>query len=189
MEKEKFITNSIIDIQNTIRTIDLKIFGTITFFLIPITEFEEISLSIKCILNEEIYWLNTIILFSFMFWVFGILISFMGLFSINNPAKQVLNRDNLNLKGIYYSANNFKINIFNSFFTNKIKSTIDISEIIDSYKQKELDFENELIYEKVKLTYIRDLKIIRQRMSALLLAFYIIFLITILISHSILFLW
>jgi hypothetical protein len=174
MEKEKFITNSIIDIQNTIRTIDLKIFGTITFFLIPITEFEEISLSIKCILNEEIYWLNTIILFSFMFWVFGILISFMGLFSIKNPAKQVLNRDNLNLKGIYYSADNFKINI---------------SEIIDSYKQKELDFENELIYEKVKLTYIRDLKIIRQRMSALLLAFYIIFLITILISHSILFLW
>lgn len=170
MEKKiEFVINSINDIQGTIRAIDAKFFGTIALFLLPLTEIDEISKAFKGLYdNHECL---TVLALSILIacWIIGILLSFIGIYSISNPSDSIKNVSEANIKGVFYQPHQFKFNFFSQFFSGKVKSKLTLLEIIEDIKLEDNDRFNELVFEQMKLVYIRDVKISRQKSATVFL--------------------
>lgn len=182
MEKKiEFVHNSLLDIQGTIRALDAKFFGMIALFLLPITEIDEITKSFNELCKHSP--ILTIITFSILLicWILGLVISFMGVLSINNPSKNIQGKDELKIRGVFYNSHLFKPNFFNQFNTKRIKSSKTIKQVIESFDLNEKERFNELIFEQTKLVYIRDLKIVRQKVSVINLLITLLIIITVLI--------
>ena len=170
MEKKiEFVINSINDIQGTIRAIDAKFFGTIALFLLPLTEIDEISKAFKNLyINSEC--LTSFVLIALIIaWLIGIILSFIGIYSISNPSDSISGVSEAKTKGLFYQPNQFKFNFFSQFFSGSVKSKQTLLEIIEEIKLEENDRFNELVYEQIKLAYIRDVKITRQKSATIFL--------------------
>ena len=164
-QKVNFQYNSLIDIQNTIRSIDIKISFLLLIILFPLSNLESF---IKTMINlyptnlcYKILYFCYFFLFS-LSWVLSFICSIKSLVAIDNPTNHII--DNKKYKGLFYIPNLYSINFFDSIMNrDSIKS---LSSIENENKKLPEDFSElskELTFEQMKLAYIRDIKIIRQK--------------------------
>jgi hypothetical protein len=183
MDKETFLQNSINDIQGTIRAIDTKLFGLLFLFIAPFTQSENIGCSFYYLYNsnECIMWL--ILTLAGVFWLLGFFSSFAGIAAISNPEKQVNkgNSDEHEVNGVYYNAGHYKFNIIDSLFSRDKKASLTLKDHHDNFAKQD-NYSKELAFEQFKLTYIRDIKLKRQKTALfsgvilfLLISFVIVF--------------
>lgn len=175
-KKIEFVINSINDIQGTIRAIDAKFFGTIALFLLPLTEIGEISKAFKNLYTHGECLTSLVLIVLIIVWLVGIILSFIGIYSISNPSDSISGVSEAKTKGLFYQPNQFKLNFFSQFFSGSVKSKQTLLEIIEETKLEENDRFNELVYEQIKLAYIRDVKITRQKSATIFLLVTIILL-------------
>jgi hypothetical protein len=177
-KKIEFVINSINDIQGTIRAIDAKFFGTIALFLLPLTEIDEISKAFKNLYTHGESLTSLVLIVLIIVWLIGIILSFTGIYSISNPSHSICGVSEAKTKGLFYQPNQFKLNFFSQFFSGSVKSKQTLLEIIEETKLEENDRFNELVYEQIKLAYIRDVKITRQKSATIFLLVTIILLLS-----------
>ncbi len=168
-KKIEFVINSINDIQGTIRAIDAKFFGTIALFLLPLTEIDEISKAYKNLYTNSECITSFVLTALIIAWLIGIILSFIGIYSISNPSDSINGVSEAKTKGLFYQPNQFRFNFFNQFFSGSVKSKQTLLEIIEETKLEENDRFNELVFEQIKLAYIRDVKITRQKSATIFL--------------------
>ncbi len=184
--KIDLLVHSINDIQGTIRALDAKFFAIIVFFLLPFSEISIIANAIKSLYSEYPCLAIIMLILTLIVWVLGLLYTFLGIYSISNPSSRVEGVSEAGTKGLFYQPNIFKMNLINGLFNCLIKPSNNLSDIIKELKiENDLIF-NELVFEQVKLVFIRDVKIVRQKASIIFLLFSILLLISILILNFIL---
>ena len=171
MTKEDFIRDSIKDIQETIRAVDRKLFGTVVLLLLPLTQTTNITSAIKNLYKFNncvaIFLCSIIILFG----VLAFITSCLGIYSVGNPARHISRKkiteenENIEVLGSYYNSSFFKIGFLETYFTKSIKSVQTLENHVDLMTKAEVNIYNELVFEQCKVTYIRELKMKRQKIS------------------------
>ncbi|WP_319231936.1 hypothetical protein [Draconibacterium orientale] len=164
MKKEKqieFLLASINDIQSTIRAFDNKIIAIIVVIILPLSQLK-LLISIYSHLIIDYLFIGILTLSVFVItWLLSLIFSILCILSIENPASKIVN--DCNAKGIFYGAGLFKINYRYLLFRKKLVSTKSISDYSKDFKLKEI--KKELVYEQMKLTFIRDVKSKRQKIA------------------------
>ncbi|MDP4209653.1 MAG: hypothetical protein Q8928_12640 [Bacteroidota bacterium] len=169
MKKEKkidFLIASINDIQSTTRAFDNKIIAIMVVIIFPLSQLKLlISIYTKIISDYQLIGIIGLSLF-IITWLLSLIFSFLCILSIDNPSNKINN--DCNAKGIFYGTGLFRIDFKYLLFRKKISSQKSISAYANKFKFKEL--EKELVYEQMKLAFIRDVKSKRQK-TALISAF------------------
>lgn len=164
MKKEKkmeFLLASISDIQSTIRAFDNKIIAIMVVIILPLSQLK-LLISIYSHMIYDYPFIGILTLSVFIItWLLSLIFSILCILSIDNPANKIEN--DCNAKGIFYGAGLFKINYQNLIFRKKLISTKSISNYSKDFKFSEI--KKELVYEQMKLAFIRDIKSKRQKIA------------------------
>lgn len=161
-----FYLSSIVDIQGTIRSIDSKLFGTIVLLLLPFTEFDSIVTIFQLLIQKfKCFgsWLTVLMIIS---WYCAFMFSFMGMFSISNPSKKIRNSGNL---GKFFNPNQFGISIFQVIWPKSVYSKATMAQVLKKSHLTEKEILKELVFEQMKLSFVRDLKMKRQNLAIIFL--------------------
>ena len=164
MKKEKtidFLIASINDIQSTIRAFDNKIIAIMVIIILPLSQLKLVISIYTHLILDYPFWGFIAISAFVIAWFSSLIFSFLCILSIDNPTNKVEN--DCNAKGIFYGAGLFKINYQHLIFRKKLISTKSINRYATDFKFSE--FKKELIYEQMKLVYIRDIKSKRQKIA------------------------
>lgn len=168
-ELKQYIYSSISDIRSTIRAIDTKISALTVIITFPLSNAPNIVNSIIDFYNYISFKCLTIpVIFLFIIsWVLSIFIAIKGLSAIDNPAKHILRKEfnfKLNylppLQENYYSGYLYNFKFKDAICNRKdLKSSIDFETYYSNFLQ--ITINKELIFEQMKLVYIRDIKLHR----------------------------
>ena len=159
--KTAFIAGAILDIQSTIRAIDVKIGALLAAVLIPFSNLGRICAHFQNIsqnYNKSLILVLLVLFFSS--WMLSIIALIRGLAAIDNPAKHIVNSSNY--KGSFYGANLYNFGFLDCFLNRLvIKANKDVSNFELDIPNSKDKIEGELVFEQLKLIYIRDVKLHR----------------------------
>lgn len=162
-----FLYQSINDMQATIRSIDTKLGFILILNIIPITNmgkiiaaiFQTVSADDGCIIQII---KSLIIVMCAILWLLACVSTFRGITAIDNPVNHVKTMDN-QANGIFYSGGLYDRNIIDALFNrSSIISKKAFAEFYKDMPATNSKILKELSFEKMKLAYIRDMKLIRQ---------------------------
>lgn len=163
-ETINFLEKSIADIQATIRAVDVKSGFIIAILFTPLYGFDKLNSLFGGIYHESTFHSILIILVTIL-WAISIYTTLMAISAISNPAKHV-SGPGATYRGSFYGADLFSLNILDTFWNIRSTSTRTIDQEIATLPQDEQSIIKELTYEKIKLTYIREIKLNRIKFSA-----------------------
>lgn len=167
--KINFIYQAISDCQATIRAIDAKIGFLMVIIFIPLAGIKEIILLYKQ-LNPICQYIAPAMWSIALTWAATMLILFRALWSVKNPGKSVVGGEGL---GSFFSSANYKLGLIDCVFNFPIKSSSSLAEAISKLPNNSERAVQELTYEKMKLEYIRDIKMRRCSVSAALILIWV----------------
>ncbi|WP_160105608.1 hypothetical protein [Pseudomonas izuensis] len=167
--KVNFCYQAINDIQATIRAIDAKIGFLMVVIFIPIAAIKEI-LSIYSGIAAHSQCLMLLMWLIAAVWAATIIVLFRALWSIKNPGKSVEGND---ATGVFFNSAHYKMSAIDCIFNFPIKSDIDLKTAITNIPEDDADLLKELVFEKMKLEYIRDIKMRRCSVSSVLILFWV----------------
>lgn len=160
--KFEFIKESIIDSQEIIRGIDVKAGACLAVLIAPLSQLDSIwnftSTGIEKFNSKWFVILLSTILF--ILWLISLTALIKTIGAINNPALHIINNTNRN--GIFYSGGLYNL-FFADVFSNRevIKANVDLGTFTKKFSLPEEELIDELIFERMKISYIRDIKIHR----------------------------
>lgn len=159
--KIEFVYDSIHDIQSTVRAIDTKIATILVVIVIPLTSLGEIVGRIDTLWTNKNILFNWIIVILFgLFWILSFILASLAIAAIENPSKHV--RDINNPSNIYYGEGLYKKDLRDVFLNrSNLKSIKNVDAHYADFPDNDEDIVKELVFEQMKLIYIRELKIIR----------------------------
>ncbi len=163
-----FMYQSIADTQAIIRAIDAKLGFILVVNLIPITNLGKMFDRIKdIILVPQCFYLllTKLILTSLCLiaWITACISIYRGLTAIDNPSGHVKDFKIPGLKGTFYSGGLFKTKFFDALYNRRrLVSEKTCGEYKKDMPIDESEIFQELSFEKMKLAYIRDVKMKRQ---------------------------
>ena len=166
-----FLYQSISDTQGTIKAIDAKIGFLLIFLVIPITNVNRIYLMLLPLLSQKLPHLFLYVHYAWIAafcscWFLAFVAAVKGITALDNPALHINNIDNPR-NGTFYFGGSYKFGAIDTFFNRKsVKSAMSLENFQRILPLAELDLIGELAFEKMKLAYIRDLKMLRQKCSA-----------------------
>ncbi|UEB94630.1 hypothetical protein LIS66_19925 [Pseudomonas sp. HN2] len=163
--KINFLYQAISDCQATIRAIDAKIGFLMVIIFIPLAGIKEIILLYKQ-LNPICLYIAPSMWAIASTWAATVLILFRALWSVKNPGKSVIGGEGL---GSFFNSANYKLSLIDCVFNFPIKSNSSLAEAISKLPNNSERVIQELMYEKMKLEYIRDIKMRRCSVSAALI--------------------
>lgn len=161
-----YLISSINDIQNTIRAIDTKVGFLLVFLGIPITALTKIYSVLSALLDSYDFrwwkWIVSIYIVLFVIsWSLSFLAAVRVLTSIHNPIAHIKNPPTNH--GTFFVGGLFKLSYKELFISRKdLKSQISFKEFAKKSPKEIENIISELIFEQMKLAYIRDIKIFRQ---------------------------
>ncbi len=164
--KDTLLLESVKDIQSTIRALDVKTGFLFVFLCVPFSRMETISPAFLALIQKNILFTLVIILF-FLIWGFSLFVLFMAVSPQNNPADSVdFNGISKQPKGFFFGGYLFQkispMKYLNSSAMPDKKNSLE-SEINYFKGLNEDDYIAELMFERLKLITIRNLKL--QRIS------------------------
>lgn len=148
------LISSINDIQNTIRSFDNKIIAVTVILSLPLTKILTI---LKSFSTHPF-----IVIIILLTWGIGYTACLQVLLSIDNPNKHIKGDTPL---GIFYSGGLFKIELLKSMFSKSTISKTSYKEHRKKFNLETKEIIDELVFEQMKLAYIRDLKSKRQQLA------------------------
>jgi len=170
MERQiNFCYQSISDTQATIRAIDAKIGFLMVIIFLPVAALKEIT-SIYASIAGNSHYLMILMWLIALAWGTTIVVLFRALWSINNPSNAVSGN---NATGVFFNSSHYKMSTIDCILNFPIKSTVNLDSAITNIPQDDNTLLKELIFEKMKLEYIRDIKIKRCSLSSILILFWI----------------
>jgi len=156
-QKIEFLYKSIEDTQSTIRAVDIKVGFMFVVIFLPITAMSNIlTVGNGLITISHCYW--WIITLITVLWGISLYLLFKTIVSISNPSERI---DGEKPNGMFYGASLFSLSKADCFFNLPIKSAKNITDYANKMPTSEEELYKELIFEKMKLIYIRDIKIHR----------------------------
>jgi hypothetical protein len=171
-DKSKFILNAILDTQATIRAIDVKIGYLLAALLVPFALLGRIWAHLFNIHATLPFHIGDLLFFAFLLtWVFSILCLIRALSAIDNPAIHIINYRNYS--GIFYSGGLYEFEFFDSFQNRKsIRASDNVVSFLAKVPDSEINIQNELAFEQMKLIYIREIKLYRLKIGIRIAAFW-----------------
>jgi hypothetical protein len=162
--RSEFLTKSIEDIQATIRALDVKASGLLVVLVVPLTATDKLGDALRALhrLSPWHMWPLTAC------WGLSLLFALLTLWAIANPADRIPAEDQP--AGTYYGASLFSLHIGDFTPWPWTKSRYSVSSWLARCPSVPEDVVKELAFEQMKLTYIRDVKILRLRWALSLLA-------------------
>jgi len=150
-----FLYKSIEDAQNTIRAIDIKVGFLFAISIIPMSSLDKIISTFNCLSSVQIgfFWVTIFI------WGTSIFILFKTIVGISSPATHILGFENQ--KGIFYMPALFKFSWIDRLYNSKVQSKMNIEDMTIDIPKDYDEIIKELTFEKMKLSYIRDIKLER----------------------------
>lgn len=162
MEKEKilnFLYQSINDIQGTIRAVDIKLGFVFALTFAPLVGIPEIiKIYSNLFKNDGFGIINFIATLSAISWALSAFILFNAVAAISDPRKYIKSSTQ---SGCFYGGGRFPITWKDTLCNTPVESKYTIEEEIKILPKSEEFLIKELMFEKLKLSYIRDIKIKR----------------------------
>ncbi len=159
--KLKFVSASILDTQLTIRAIDVKVAALLVGILAPLHKTSRIFSHLDHFWSQSPRWIfATAVVLFILLWLFALASLVRAIGAVDNPSKHIINITNC--RGTFYGEGLYKLGIFDVFVNRDIiTASKDPKSFSDHLPTNEAEIELELVYEKLKLAYIRDIKIYR----------------------------
>jgi hypothetical protein len=167
----EFLVASVSDIQNIIKAVDTKVGFLLVFLGIPVSGLSKIFnvFSALFVCYEFGWWKFFVLVYIFLFilcWCLSFLTAIRVLTSIHNPNAHI--KDAPENHGSFFVGGLFRMSYKELFITRKdLKSQISFVEFAQKSPQNKEQVISELIFEQMKLAYIRDIKIFRQNWAFL----------------------
>lgn len=153
-DKINFLYQSLNDTQATIKAIDVKIGFLFVIAFMPITVLQTLNSTVMEIWSSSsIYKLCLISICGT--WLLSVIYLFLALTSISDPNKH-MHGDKPS--GLFYGKGIFKIETENFGLKIKVTSNLTVDEVVSSLPDQN-GILKELTYEKMKITYIREIKL------------------------------
>ena len=165
--QREFLYAAISDTQETIRAIDSKIEMLLLFLVIPMTGMPALFSQAKSlwVAHHSCSAHAAILLTSVAFvatWYLAFFCAFRTLSSISNPAEHL--KTPCGAKGTFYRGGEYPIGIVDAFLNRgSVISKNTPAEVISALPNDGESLMLELAAEQLKVIYIRDVKIARQR--------------------------
>lgn len=165
--KIQFLYASITDSQSIVRAIDTKIGFLSAVLLIPLTKIGKISNYLISLYPHDGYLclkaIYIILIGAFgLTWFLSLICAIRAVIAIDNPAKHIVNNDGH--AGSFYSGGLYELTFFDSLFNRKtVTAKRDVKRHIEFLPQDANKIVEELAFEQMKISYIRDIKITRQK--------------------------
>lgn len=159
--KAEFVTAAIIDTQSTIRAIDVKIGALLVAILAPLSGLGRIFSHIENIAvhSPKAFYLILSIMF-IVVWILAVTALVRGLGAIDNPSCHIVNATKR--KGSFYGGGLYSFGLLDAFLNRSIiKANKDPVSFSSEIPDNESDILDELVFEHMKLIYIRDAKLNR----------------------------
>ena len=156
-QKLNFLYGSISDIQSTIRAVDVKAGFLFVVIFIPVGSLSDIVVVFKSMsmLSQSFLALSLLVA---ALWVLSVYVLFKTVVAISNPADHVKGTVP---HGSFYGADQYSLKSIDYLFNFPIKSNFSLSEEVAKLPGTENKLVEELVFEKMKIIYIRDIKIKR----------------------------
>jgi len=161
-----YLYNSIEDIQGVIRALDTKLNYLLVILMVPLTKFNSIyKISFDAYKKALSYYaLEYLVVLIFIFfvlsWVFAFALAIRGIIGIDNPANHVYGTKQ---KGTFYGGYLYKISLNELFLNSTTQSQQNIEEYLLDVPEEIESIKKELVFEQMKLIYIRSIKMARHR--------------------------
>lgn len=173
-----FMYQAIADTQSIIRAIDTKLGFILILNLIPITNMGKIYSKIYNIIYNEhdcatLLLKGTISILCIACWIFAAWCTYRGISAIDNPKNHIKSLNGAS--GYFYSGDLYKTRFLDAIFNrNALKSEKTFLEHFNQKPSTNVEILMELSFEKMKLAYIRDMKLARQLYSFKFTAIWVI---------------
>lgn len=164
-QKIDFLYQSIVDTQSTIRAVDVKIGLLFVVAFLPVAELKEIISTYKALKDVSDLYFYSMLLVGFL-WVLSVYTLFKSTISISDPKSHISGELP---KGNFYSRNLFTLSAIDNFFNFPIKSNQTVDMFSGELPKDENEVIKELSFEKLKVVYIRDVKIKRSSLCGSLI--------------------
>ncbi|MDM5181180.1 hypothetical protein PO883_28770 [Massilia sp. DJPM01] len=160
-DRAGFLAGSIVDMQATIRAIDVKVAGLLVVLLIPLQNLHRVFKHLKHFCNVTPSWPAMVVACLFLLvWFLAFYSLVRAVAAVGNPVNHINNPTGLN--GSFFLGGLYKLNFIDAFFTRrKVKSRHDPMYVKSRLPVAATDVEAELVFEQMKLAYIRDIKLHR----------------------------
>ena len=177
-ESIAFVSSAIKDSQEIIKGIDLKLNIVLIFLIIPFTNLGNIYNTISSTFLH--YKENYIIILSltgitFVFgisWIMAFISTAKGIVAIDNPKDHITKQ--MQLEGVFYSGGLYKTKFIDIFHNRKnLKSNNTFEQHVRKYPNTKSSIKNELIFEHMKVAYIRTMKLLRQKWAYIFVSIWI----------------
>lgn len=165
-EVANYLYQSIADTQGTIRATDIKIGFLLVILFAPVVAFDKVEPYLRMVFREGViqHWL---ILAAVLFWGLSLVTQFMALFAISNPAKKV--RGGPSEEGTFYSGDLFRLGLVDLIINRTRSARLTIRQETERLPKTQKALVEDLTFEKMKLVYIRSMKLARLNAAVTLL--------------------
>lgn len=163
-----FMYHSINDMQATIRSIDTKLGFILILNIIPITNVGKIYSGIFQILSTDggciiLIFKAVIVVMCVILWLLACVCTYKGITAIDDPKSHV-NSLHEQAKGTFYSGGLYDRNFTDAVFNrSSVVSKKAFAEYCKDMPATDDQILKELTFDKMKLAYIRDTKLLRQK--------------------------
>lgn len=176
--KLEYRYQAITDTQGTIRAIDTKIGVLFLVLLVPFSILGDIRghiLSLFTPMAIDVLHIFSIVL-TFIFissYILSLIISLKAIIAIDNPANHI--NSSIKHNGSFYLPGLFRLQLIDSIVNRKeVLCSCTLSEILDKSPEGISEIQESLTFEHIKLAYIREVKLHRQRWAFIFALFFLI---------------
>lgn len=154
-----FIKAAVDDTQLTIRALDVKAAAILVLLIAPFPALGRIFATFERIFNMQPRFLMIGLCCLFILcWALAIVALVRGLAPLDNPANHISSPGTA--IGAYYGAGLYKFAFFDALLNRDvIQATKPLSTVISQFPSDEAGVISELVFEHMKLCYIREVKI------------------------------
>jgi hypothetical protein len=154
-KKIEYLYMAIADIQGSIRAIDVKLGFVFVVLVIPLTNLGKIFKS--CMLVYKMHAFLGILIFAFsMSWIIALHTFFMAIAAIKNPVQSISGLKNV--QGTFFGGDVYELFPIHAFINAGLISKYDHSYEVARLPADDKKIIEELVFEKMKLCYIREMK-------------------------------
>ena len=162
----QFLYSSISDIQSTIRATDTKVGALMIVLLVPVSSLGKVFFVLRSFYKASEFgaWKAAFWIYAGLFsltWLLAFLAAFRVFLAIHNPREHIKSAPENG--GRFYRGGLFKLHLIDVFRPPRnLMSSHSVKELAESLPSDLGALTEELVFEQMKLAYIRDIKAHRQ---------------------------
>ncbi len=154
VSKIEFLYQSLSDTQAIIRATDVKLGFLFAIVLLPITIFSDLYVIALNLANDSKIMMVGLGLVATI-WLLSFYTLFLGVVAISNPYKSVSGKK---AKGSFHAGDLFNFKFTDRFINRPVFSKYTVDDFVKILPEDDAEIIKELVFEKIKIAYIRDIK-------------------------------